>query len=346
MQKFQLSIPEPCNENWQHMHPTDQGRFCNSCAKEVIDFSMMTDAELLNYFTTITHEKVCGSVLPAQLDRTISKPENPEKRLFWYWNYVLMFFMFFGKGNIAKAQGQIQKIPAEQLNLIRTTNISNALSAEKKGIDVRNNKIIVRKETKIRLGGISVLTEGRAAIYVVDGVIMPGAVEINPDDLEDYTVLEAPEAMSLFGSEAVGGAVIITTRKSKVKKLDTVTVQSDIGYLKGRMGALSMCSKITRYSELRARVITLLNDSLQIYPNPVHRGFTFSVVLKLKQSGTHNLQIADAAGRIVLQKQFNAVAKEYAEKIQADNRWSSGVYYINIFNSQKRLVSKNKFIVQ
>ncbi len=346
MQKFQLSIPEPCHENWLHMQPTEQGRFCNACAKEVIDFSMMTDTEVFNYFTAITHEKVCGRALPAQLDRNIYRPEDPKKRFFWYWNYVLMFFMFFGKGNSAKAQGQIQNAPVEQLNLIRTTNKNNALAAEVKGIEVRNNKTIVGMETKIRLGGIPVLTEGRAVIYVVDGSIMPGAVEINPDDIDDYTVLDAPKAMALFGSNAASGAVIITTRKSKLKNLDTVMVSTGYNYVKGRLGGISMSYKISAYSDAKAKIITLLTDSLKVYPNPVQRGVTFSLALKLKQTGNHIIQITDAAGRIVLQKQCNAMAKAYTEKIQADNRWSSGVYYINIFNNQNRLVSKRSFIVQ
>ncbi len=103
MQKLQISIPEPCHENWQQMTPTEQGRFCNACAKEVVDFSMMTDTEVLNYFTKITHEKVCGRALPSQLERTITTPKEPKKKLFWYWNYIVMFFMFF-KGNNAAAQ--------------------------------------------------------------------------------------------------------------------------------------------------------------------------------------------------------------------------------------------------
>ena len=110
MQKLQLSIPEPCHENWYHMTPTDQGRFCKACAKEVVDFSMMTDTEVLNYFTRLTHDKVCGRTLPSQLERTISKPIDPKKKLFWYWNYVVMFFMFFGKGNNAKAQAGIKQV--------------------------------------------------------------------------------------------------------------------------------------------------------------------------------------------------------------------------------------------
>jgi hypothetical protein len=92
------------------MTPTQQGRFCNACSKEVVDFSMMTDTEVLNYFTSITYEKVCGRALPSQLDRTIDWPKEPKKRLFWYWNYIVMFFMFFSKANTVKAQGSVKRI--------------------------------------------------------------------------------------------------------------------------------------------------------------------------------------------------------------------------------------------
>lgn len=103
MQKIQLSIPEPCHENWQTMTPTEQGRFCSFCSKEVIDFSMMTDAELLNYLSNHSKEKVCGRVLESQLNRPVSMPKTPKKRLFWYWNYIMMFLLLFSKSGYAKA---------------------------------------------------------------------------------------------------------------------------------------------------------------------------------------------------------------------------------------------------
>lgn len=72
MQQIQLSIPEPCHEDWQNMNPTEQGRFCNACSKQVVDFSTMSDREVLNYFATIKNEKVCGRAYPDQLERTIT----------------------------------------------------------------------------------------------------------------------------------------------------------------------------------------------------------------------------------------------------------------------------------
>ncbi|MEM7373726.1 MAG: hypothetical protein AAF587_34205 [Bacteroidota bacterium] len=34
-----LQIPNPCHENWDTMSPTEQGRFCRACSKEIFDFS-------------------------------------------------------------------------------------------------------------------------------------------------------------------------------------------------------------------------------------------------------------------------------------------------------------------
>ncbi|MEI7734291.1 MAG: carboxypeptidase-like regulatory domain-containing protein [Ferruginibacter sp.] len=101
MQQFQLTIPEPCHESWQQMTPTQQGRFCNACAKEVIDFSTMSDHEVLNYFNNLKHDNVCGRALPSQLERTIALPNEPAKKRFWYWNYITLFFLLFSKNSTA-----------------------------------------------------------------------------------------------------------------------------------------------------------------------------------------------------------------------------------------------------
>ena len=32
-----ITIPKPCNKDWNSMSPNKKGRFCNSCSKTVID---------------------------------------------------------------------------------------------------------------------------------------------------------------------------------------------------------------------------------------------------------------------------------------------------------------------
>ncbi|MBC6109887.1 carboxypeptidase-like regulatory domain-containing protein [Pedobacter sp. CCM 8938] len=48
------------------MGNTEHGKFCSACNKEVIDFTKMSQIELLNYFKKFTNE-VCGTINPNQL---------------------------------------------------------------------------------------------------------------------------------------------------------------------------------------------------------------------------------------------------------------------------------------
>lgn len=101
---FTVSIPEPCHENWNEMTPREQGRFCAVCTKTVVDFSVMSDAELFN---TIKNgaANMCGHFHKDQLDRTISAPKKPRWILQPFWKYFVGLFLFIKPAG-AKAQGK------------------------------------------------------------------------------------------------------------------------------------------------------------------------------------------------------------------------------------------------
>jgi hypothetical protein len=50
MKKMQLTIHEPCHENWENMSQEDQGRFCSACKKTVVDFTGMSDRQVIAFF--------------------------------------------------------------------------------------------------------------------------------------------------------------------------------------------------------------------------------------------------------------------------------------------------------
>jgi len=47
MNKPHISIPKPCHENWDAMHPREQGRHCDACDKTVIDFTEKSEKEIV-----------------------------------------------------------------------------------------------------------------------------------------------------------------------------------------------------------------------------------------------------------------------------------------------------------
>lgn len=73
-----LQIPEPCHEDWQQMTPTERGRFCSSCQKEVLSFTDMTDAQVIAFFKK-RPTNVCGQFRPEQL-RTYHLAPEPQLR--------------------------------------------------------------------------------------------------------------------------------------------------------------------------------------------------------------------------------------------------------------------------
>ena len=80
----------------------------------------------------------------------------------------------------------------------------------------------------LRPGGSSeIIFRGRGSIegnvsgiYVVDGVVRDGGIEdINPDDIESIEFLKDASAQAIYGSRAVNGVVLITTKKGKTDKI-------------------------------------------------------------------------------------------------------------------------------
>jgi hypothetical protein len=102
-----LSIPDPCHENWVDMTPTEKGRFCASCCKQVIDFTHMSDSQLASFFGKPAGVALCGRLGDDQLDRDI---EIPRKRIPWakyFFQFALPAFLISMR---ATAQGNVKLV--------------------------------------------------------------------------------------------------------------------------------------------------------------------------------------------------------------------------------------------
>lgn len=94
MQKtMRLGINNPCTENWDQMIPANQGRFCASCQKTVVDFTSMDDLQLLEWFAQ--HQgSACGLLRPDQLDRPLLSLPEKGKNTNRLWRYLIAALLF------------------------------------------------------------------------------------------------------------------------------------------------------------------------------------------------------------------------------------------------------------
>ncbi|SDT19948.1 TonB-linked outer membrane protein, SusC/RagA family [Mucilaginibacter mallensis] len=121
-----------------------------------------------------------------------------------------------------------QTVDGDALTTARDPNPITGLAGKVAGLSVGASAEL--------LGTPNVLIRGDAVtLYVVDGFpINTDTFNISPDDIESYTVLKGPAAAALYGSRALNGAILITTKKgNKNKKGFTVDLNSSTIINKG-----------------------------------------------------------------------------------------------------------------
>ncbi|PWU04259.1 MAG: hypothetical protein C5B52_01765 [Bacteroidetes bacterium] len=120
-----------------------------------------------------------------------------------------------------------QVINSEALNITRQTNVNNALAGKVAGVQTRSQSSAkLGSEAYLRIrGGLGM--GDIPPIYVVDGTIT-SSFDINPDDVEDISVLKGANATALFGGQAVGGAIVVSTRKKMGRQGVGIEVNSGV----------------------------------------------------------------------------------------------------------------------
>lgn len=73
---MKIQIPIPCHENWDEMIPNEKGNFCKVCNKTVIDFTNMSEQELIAYFENKKPGAICGRLRADQLTKEEVIPTN------------------------------------------------------------------------------------------------------------------------------------------------------------------------------------------------------------------------------------------------------------------------------
>jgi TonB-linked SusC/RagA family outer membrane protein len=139
-----------------------------------------------------------------------------------------------------------QTVSGDQVNTVRDGNFVNTLSGKVAGLQVSQSASGPGGQARVVLRGNRSLYNNNA-LFVIDGVPVDnsaygsvgsdfggysgtdGAVNINPDDIDNISVLKGAAAAALYGSRAANGVIMITTKKGKAGKL-TVDVNSGVSW--------------------------------------------------------------------------------------------------------------------
>ena len=112
------------------------------------------------------------------------------------------------------ATSNAQVVAGDALTTIRQPKLNNALAGKVAGVQVRSQAVgKLGSDASVRLRGDGNLG-GQTLLYIVDGT-PTNSVDINPDDVEDLTVLSGPTGAAIYGPQAADGAIVINTKRAK-----------------------------------------------------------------------------------------------------------------------------------
>lgn len=341
---LQLNIADPCHENWQNMTPQEQGRFCGTCQKTVVDFTMMSDQQVLNYFLNVDHN-VCGRFADDQLNKELVITK-PKKRFTWayVWNIVVATFL------VTKADAQVTpkpKVPVETIEhhpqIMGKVAYVRPVNAP---VVVKGN--VVDETNNQPLHGASISIKDTDGGSMAD---ITGAFSLKVDKKET-TVIEVSAigyaTQTLKLDELTDLRNIQVSLKPSYKDLDAVSVNyygysTRRGYVTGSV-SMTVSEKVLR--NINDWKPAILKTDVKIYPNPVARGNSFKVSLSLKQAGAYRMEILNAAGQIMHIQPLLMQTKEQVIDLHTQTAWSAGVYWLRISSSAIKNVYQSKIVVK
>jgi len=113
--------------------------------------------------------------------------------------------------------GAVQNVSAQEIKDLPVSQIGQKLQGRLAGVQINQTTGKPGQGINIRIRGQVSVSAGSDPLYVVDGFPITGTIaQLNPDEIDDISILKDAASTSLYGSRAANGVVLITTKKGKV----------------------------------------------------------------------------------------------------------------------------------
>ncbi|HIZ90715.1 MAG TPA: SusC/RagA family TonB-linked outer membrane protein [Candidatus Bacteroides merdavium] len=154
----------------------------------------------------------------------------------------------------------VDEVKGEALTKAKETNVINSMAGRVPGLVVSQTAGGPSGSTRVLLRGNTEMTGNNQPLYVIDGVPLDntnygsagteggydlgdGISSINPDDIENMSVLKGPAASALYGSRASHGVILITTKKASGKDGERMSVEYN--------GTMTFETQLAKWNEVQ-----------------------------------------------------------------------------------------------
>lgn len=357
---IQLSVSEPCHENWDKMSPVNQGRFCSSCQKQVVDFSVMSDRDLLQFFQKPSTGSVCGRFMNDQLGR---KLDAPKKKFPWF-SYALQILLpalFVTKVSAQRTMGKPAARPVPDTIRIPADPVPLMMGMVVRVPDKKpKTDTVIKNIFMIQEGLISGKVTDQKGQPVPYASIDPGngkarAADEKGEFLLDATFLKHGQAVRISSVNFETKTIFIDKEKCL---RDGLQVQLEaraalpeailVAYYNLKRCDITMGSVSTLRSttgKLDFIETPEKKSGLQVYPNPVSQGQSLTISFNKPEEGYYTVTFTAINGQTLSLKDIWIDAEARVLTIEPP-RIQAGTYILMLVNKRTGKRVSEKVVVQ
>ena len=146
-------------------------------------------------------------------------------------NQLLDEVVVVGYGSSRKSDltGGIVSVDSEKLKTITSNNLLDKLVGQVPGLKITTTNARPGEEQSIRVRGENSLSANNSPLIVLDGIPYSGSIsDIDPDIVENLSVLKDASSAAIYGSRGSNGVILIQTKKGR-EGSPTVTYKGQVG---------------------------------------------------------------------------------------------------------------------
>lgn len=149
------------------------------------------------------------------------------------------------KGTIT---GSMSVVKAEQMENVPTPSFDQALQGRTPGLQVISSSGEPSASADFQIRGVNSINAGTTPLFILDGIAITADVfsAINPNDIENISVLKDASSTSIYGARAANGVVVITTKRGRVNDNGQITVRAQYGISKLAYGEWDLMNTTER----------------------------------------------------------------------------------------------------
>lgn len=136
----------------------------------------------------------------------------------------------YGTQSRREVTSAISIVDEQTIKRQQVTSVTQALQGTAPGVVVINTSGQPGDNPTIRIRGIGSVNASSDPLIVLDGIPFDGNINmINPNDIENFSILKDAPATALYGSRAANGVVLITTKSGRRNQQPLININSVYG---------------------------------------------------------------------------------------------------------------------